>query len=47
MVDRDELKKISKELKDQIIKDHMKTYYHWTVGLGSFIIGTFFGLLIK
>jgi len=25
----------------------MKTYYHWTVGLGSFLIGLLLGLLIK
>ena len=47
MVDQDDLKKISKELKRYIIKEHMKTYYHWTVGLGSFIIGMLVGLLIK
>ena len=47
MVDHDELKKISKELKQHIIKEHMKTYYHWTVGILCFLIGTFFGLLIK
>jgi hypothetical protein len=47
VVDRSELKKISKELKQQIIKEHMKTYYHWTVGILCFLIGTFFGLLIK
>jgi hypothetical protein len=47
VVDQDDLKKISKELKRYIIKEHMKTYYHWTVGLGSFIIGMLVGLLIK
>ena len=47
VVDYDKLKKIPDELKNVIIKEHMKTYYHWTVGIGSFIIGTFFGLLIK
>ena len=47
MVDYDKLKKIPDELKQAIIKEHMKTYYHWTVGIGSFIIGTFFGILIK
>ncbi len=43
----DNLKKIPDELKNLIIKEHMKTYYHWTVGFLSFLIGTFFGLLIK
>lgn len=47
MVDYDKLKKIPDELKQHIIKEHMKTYYHWTVGILSFLIGTFFGLLIK
>ena len=45
--DSEEYKKISKDLKRYIIKEHMKTYYHWTVGILCFIIGTFFGLLIK
>ena len=47
MVDYDKLKKIPDELKHVIIKEHMKTYYHWTVGILCFLIGTFFGLLIK
>jgi hypothetical protein len=47
VVDYDKLKKIPEEIKHVIIKEHMKTYYHWTVGIGSFIIGTLFGLLIK
>ena len=47
MFDSEEYKKISKDLKSYIIKEHMKTYYHWTVGILCFIIGTFFGLLIK
>ena len=47
MVDQEDLKKISKDLKQYIIKEHMKTYYHWTVGIGSFIIGFFLGVLIK
>jgi hypothetical protein len=42
-----EFNKISKDLKHYIIKEHMKTYYHWTVGLGSFIIGMLLGILIK
>ncbi len=47
MIDYDNLKKIPNELKHQIIKEHMRTYYHWTVGLGSFIIGMLVGILIK
>jgi len=43
----EELKNISKDLKRYIVKEHMKTYYHWTVGLLCFLIGTFFGMLIK
>ena len=46
MIDYDKLKKIPDELKHAIIKEHMKTYYHWTVGILCFLIGTFFGLLI-
>jgi hypothetical protein len=38
---------VNRELKDAIIKDHMFKYYHWTVGILSFIIGTFFGIIIK
>jgi hypothetical protein len=44
---KEELVKVKKEIKNEIIKEHMKSYYHWTVGLLCFIIGTFFGLLIK
>jgi hypothetical protein len=47
MVDYEELKKIPEYLKRYIIKEHMRTYYHWTVGLLCFLIGTFFGMLIK
>jgi hypothetical protein len=43
----EEFENISKDLKRYIIKQHMRTYYHWTVGMLCFIIGTFFGLLIK
>lgn len=38
---------IKQEIKDAIIKEHMFKYYHWTVGILCFIIGTFFGMLIK
>lgn len=47
VVDQEELDSISKEAKEQIIKDYMKTYYHYTVGLGSFIVGILAGVLIK
>lgn len=46
MLYNDELKKIPKDVKNALIKQHMKTYYHWTVGILCFILGTFFGLLI-
>ena len=47
MVDNEELKKITDDIKSAIIKEHMKTYYHWTVGIGCFIIGMLLGILIK
>ena len=47
VVDQEEVNKISKELKRYIIKQHMKTYYHSTIGILCFLLGTFFGLLIK
>ena len=47
MVHQDEIDKISKELKRYIIKQHMKTYYHSTIGILCFLLGTFFGILIS
>jgi hypothetical protein len=47
MVDQEDVNKISKELKSYIIKQHMKTYYHYSIGMLCFLLGTFFGLLIK
>jgi hypothetical protein len=47
MVHPDDLKQISKDLKRYIIKEHMKTYYHWTVGLLSFVIGVLVGVIIS
>ncbi len=44
---QDELKRIPKDVKNALIKEHMKTYYHWTVGILCFMLGTFFGLLIS
>jgi hypothetical protein len=42
-----EFEKISKDLKRYIIKEHMKTYYHWTVGFLCFIIGMLLGILVS
>lgn len=47
MVDQDEVNKVSKEVKRYIIKEHMKTYYYSTFGILCFLLGTFFGLLIR
>jgi hypothetical protein len=47
MVDQDKLKKIPEELKLYIIKEHAKKQFYWTVGMLCFLLGTFFGLLIK
>jgi hypothetical protein len=47
MIDYNEIEKIPEELKHVIIKEYMKTYYHWTVGIGCFIIGMMLGILIK
>jgi hypothetical protein len=47
MLDNEEFKKISKDLKRYIIKEHMKTYYHWTVGILCFIIGMLLGILVS
>jgi len=47
MVNNEDLKKITDDIKNIIIKEHMKTYYHWTVAILCFLLGTFFGLLIK
>jgi hypothetical protein len=43
----EEVKKIKTEIKDQIIKEHMKTYYHWTVGILCFTIGMLLGILVS
>jgi hypothetical protein len=47
MLDNKEFNKISKDLKRYIIKEHMKTYYHWTVGILCFIIGMLLGILVS
>ena len=38
---------VSKEVKDQIIKDYLIKSYHWTIGLGMFVIGVLFGVIIS
>ena len=47
MVNPEDLKKVPKDIKRYIIKEHMKKYYYSTVALGSFVIGTLFGILIS
>jgi hypothetical protein len=47
MIDYNKLKKIPDEIKHVIIKDYMKTYYHWTVGMLCFIIGMLLGILVS
>lgn len=47
MIDTDKLKKIPDDVKNVIIKQHMKTYYHWTVGILCFTIGMLLGILIS
>jgi hypothetical protein len=37
---------VPNEIKDQIIKDYMIKSYHWTIGLGMFLIGLLLGVLI-
>jgi hypothetical protein len=39
--------KIKEEVKNAIIKEHMKTYYHWTVGILCFTIGMLLGILVS
>jgi hypothetical protein len=38
---------VSNEVKDQIIKDYLIKSYHWTIGLGMFVIGVLFGVIIS
>jgi len=33
------------EIKDQIIKQYLMKYYHWTIGIGCFIIGFLLGII--
>jgi hypothetical protein len=47
VIDQDKLNKIPEDLKLYIIKEHVKKQFYWTVGILCFLLGTFFGLLIK
>ena len=47
MVNNEDLKKITDDIKNLIIKQHMKTYYHWTVGILCFTIGMLLGILVS
>jgi hypothetical protein len=38
---------IPREVRDKIIKDYMMKSYHWSIGLGMFIIGILVGVLIS
>jgi len=44
---RTDLTKVKDEVKDAIIKEYMKTFYHWTVGLLCFTIGMLLGILVS
>ena len=37
---------VTNEVRDKIIKDYMIKSYHWTIGLGMFLIGVLLGVLI-
>jgi hypothetical protein len=39
-------KKISTEIKDKIIKEYLMKSYHWTIGIGMFMIGFLLGILV-
>lgn len=38
---------VPKDIRDKIIKDYMMNSYHWTIGLGMFIIGVLVGVLVS
>lgn len=44
---RVDLTTVKQEVKDAIVKEYMTRHYYWTVGILSFLVGTFFGILIK
>jgi hypothetical protein len=37
---------VSREIKDKIIKEYMLRSYHWTIGVGMFMVGFLLGILI-
>lgn len=39
--------KISTAMKDKIIKEYLLKSYHWTIGIGMFMIGFLLGVLIS
>ena len=39
--------KVSREVKDKIIKDYMLRSYHLTIGIGMFLVGFLLGILIS
>ena len=38
---------IPNDVRDQIIKDYFMKSYHWTIGIGMFLIGLLFGVVIS
>ena len=38
---------VTDEVRDQIIKDYFMKSYHWTIGIGMFLIGLLFGVFIS
>jgi hypothetical protein len=34
-------------VKDKIIKDYMIKSYHWTIGIGMFMIGFLLGVIVS
>ena len=38
---------VTNEVRDQIIKDYFIKSYHWTIGIGMFLIGLLFGIVIS
>jgi hypothetical protein len=39
--------KVPREIKDKIIKEYMLKSYHWTIGVGMFMLGFLLGILIS
>lgn len=39
--------KVSREVKDKIIKDYLIKSYHWTIGISMFMVGFLVGILIS